>query len=112
MNDRHFDDACDGACTARRPGRAARASRARSMGSMGGGIGAQRAGRVRRAMPVALLLAALLAGCASHGVFQPRPVLSQRGAVGDGDLSVAESALAAGDAELAATLFERALKAD
>ncbi|RKO36230.1 tetratricopeptide repeat protein, partial [Burkholderia mallei] len=108
MNDRHFDDACDGACTARRPGRAARASRARSMGSMGGGIGAQRAGRVRRAMPVALLLA----GCASHGVFQPRPVLSQRGTVGDGDLSVAESALAAGDAELAATLFERALKAD
>lgn len=63
-------------------------------------------------MPVALLLAALLAGCASHGVFQPRPVLSQRGTVGDGDLSVAESALAAGDAELAATLFERALKAD
>lgn len=63
-------------------------------------------------MPVALLFAALLAGCASHGVFQPRPVLSQRGTVGDGDLSVAESALAAGDAELAATLFERALKAD
>ncbi|NOK46764.1 tetratricopeptide repeat protein [Burkholderia thailandensis] len=64
------------------------------------------------ALLCALLFAATLAGCASHGVFQPRPVLSQRGPVGDSDLNVADSAPAAGNAELAATLFERALKAD
>ncbi|AJY30195.1 TPR repeat family protein [Burkholderia thailandensis 34] len=104
MNERHFDDACDRACTARRIGRGARAGRA--------GSGGRARGATPAALLCALLFAVTLAGCASHGVFQPRPVLSQRGTVGDSDLNVAESALAAGNAELAATLFERALKAD
>jgi Flp pilus assembly protein TadD len=64
------------------------------------------------ALSVPALVPSLLAGCASQGSFNPRPVVSQRGADPMSDLRVAESALSAADTELATTLFEKVLKAN
>jgi Flp pilus assembly protein TadD len=54
--------------------------------------------------------AALLAGCASQGSFNPRPVSSSVGATSD--LRLADSALASGSTELASSLYEKALRAE
>ncbi|KDB08369.1 hypothetical protein LIG30_2560 [Burkholderia sp. lig30] len=63
------------------------------------------------ALAVPALLSGLLAGCAGGG-FDLHPLASHPGHDAASDLRVAESALTAGDTELAVTLFERALKAD
>jgi Flp pilus assembly protein TadD len=66
-----------------------------------------------RTLSIALLLATgLLAGCASGGSFNPRPVSAQRNTGGMSDLRIADSALQAGDVELATTLYERAFAAN
>jgi Flp pilus assembly protein TadD len=54
----------------------------------------------------------LLTGCASSAHVETHPVVASRGADPATDLRIAESALASGDTDLAATLFEKALKAD
>ncbi|MEX3931217.1 tetratricopeptide repeat protein [Paraburkholderia phymatum] len=65
-----------------------------------------------RSLALALPLAsALLAGCASGGSFNPRPISSAT-TNGTTDLHLAKSALRAGDIELAGTLFEKALAAN
>ncbi|MEC5409212.1 tetratricopeptide repeat protein [Paraburkholderia sp. MPAMCS5] len=58
------------------------------------------------------LVSALLAGCASGGAFNPRPIASSANPSGTTDLHVAEGALRAGDIELATTLFEKSLTAN
>ncbi|EEA03610.1 Tetratricopeptide TPR_2 repeat protein [Burkholderia sp. H160] len=66
-----------------------------------------------RSFAIALPFAAvLLTGCASGGSFNPRPVSSSRNTDGMSDLRVADSALRAGDVELASTLYEKALAAN
>ncbi|WP_017235394.1 lipopolysaccharide assembly protein LapB [Pandoraea sp. B-6] len=66
-----------------------------------------------RTLSIALLLGTgLLAGCVSGGSFNPRPVSQQRNMDGTSDLRIADSALKAGDVELATTLYERALTAN
>jgi Flp pilus assembly protein TadD len=54
----------------------------------------------------------LLTGCTSGGSFNPRPIPLSRNTDGMSDLRVADSALRAGDVELASTLFEKALAAN
>ncbi|MEZ0603887.1 tetratricopeptide repeat protein [Paraburkholderia sp. IW21] len=67
---------------------------------------------LRHTLAISLLLGSgLLTGCVSGGSFNPRPISSQRNTPGASDLRIAESALQAGDFELAATLFERTLAA-
>ncbi|HEX3634241.1 MAG TPA: tetratricopeptide repeat protein [Paraburkholderia sp.] len=58
------------------------------------------------------LACGLLAGCASGGSFNPRPVSLQHGTDGTSDERLADSVLQAGDVELATTLFEKALKSN
>ena len=55
--------------------------------------------------------AALLAGCASEGSFNPRPVSGQSNVSAMSDLRLADSALASGSTELASSLYEKALQA-
>jgi Flp pilus assembly protein TadD len=56
--------------------------------------------------------ATLLAGCASEGSFNPRPVSMQRNVGVVSDLRLADSALASGSTELASSLYEKALQAE
>ncbi|RXZ37002.1 hypothetical protein D9O50_07335 [Oxalobacteraceae bacterium CAVE-383] len=63
-------------------------------------------------MASGLLAATLLAGCASGGAFNPRPVAAQSNVGPMSDLRLADSALASGSADLASSLYEKALKAD
>jgi Flp pilus assembly protein TadD len=58
------------------------------------------------------LACGLLAGCASGGSFNPRPVSLQHSTDGTSDARLAASMLQAGDVELATTLFQKALKSD
>lgn len=64
------------------------------------------------AYALGVLTAALLTGCASGPRVETRPVAATRGADETTDLRIAQSALETGDAQLAASLFERALKVD
>lgn len=64
------------------------------------------------ALSVPALASGLLGGCASQGSFNPRPIVSQRGNDPMSDMRVAESALSAGDTDLATTLFQKVLKAN
>jgi Flp pilus assembly protein TadD len=67
----------------------------------------------RRSLAAASAVAAvLLAGCASSGSFNPRPVSMQRNVGAASDLRLADSALASGSTEFASSLYERALQAD
>ncbi len=66
----------------------------------------------RYALAVYALVLCLLGGCASGPRVETRPVVAERGADKSTDLRIAESALESGDTQLAASLFERALKAD
>jgi Flp pilus assembly protein TadD len=58
------------------------------------------------------LTCGLLAGCASGGSFNPRPISSQHGTDGASDERLADNVLQAGDVDLATTLFEKALKSN
>jgi Flp pilus assembly protein TadD len=58
------------------------------------------------------IAAVLLAGCASEGSFNPRPVSMQRNVGAASDLHLADSALASGSTEFASTLYQKALQAD
>jgi Flp pilus assembly protein TadD len=64
------------------------------------------------ALTLGALLACALVGCASSPRIETRPVLATRGVDQGTDLKIAESALESGDTQLAASLFEKALKAD
>lgn len=69
----------------------------------------------RRAFAALLapLAAALLAtGCASHHFVTPQPAAATHLPDAQADMHVAESALEAGDTQLAMSLFDKALKAD
>lgn len=68
--------------------------------------------RSMRALTLAALFAGTLAGCASSPRVETRPVVATRGVDSSTDLKIAESALESGDTQLAASLFEKALKAD
>ncbi|RDV00134.1 tetratricopeptide repeat protein [Trinickia dinghuensis] len=61
---------------------------------------------------VGLLAAGSMTGCASGPRIETRPVVATHGVDKSTDLRIAESALESGDTQLAASLFEKALKAD
>jgi Flp pilus assembly protein TadD len=61
---------------------------------------------------VPVVIAALLAGCASQGSFNPRPISVERNVGPTSDLRIAASALSSGNTELALTLYEKALQAE
>lgn len=64
------------------------------------------------ALAMPLIAASLVTGCASNRTMSPRPVASTHVPDAAADLRIAESALEAGDTELAVSLFEKLLKAD
>ncbi|WP_242538579.1 tetratricopeptide repeat protein [Trinickia acidisoli] len=64
------------------------------------------------AVTLGALVAGSLTGCANGPRIETRPVVSERGVDKSTDLRIAETALESGDTQLAASLFEKALKAD
>ncbi|KWA73313.1 hypothetical protein WL30_10305 [Burkholderia ubonensis] len=65
---------------------------------------------VARAFALAAVLPVLAAGCGAPGI-QPRPVLSHKSGDPQAEIRIADSALAGGNVELAATLYEKVLAA-
>ncbi|OJA75258.1 hypothetical protein BGV72_21645 [Burkholderia ubonensis] len=65
---------------------------------------------VARAFALAAALPVLAAGCGAPGI-QPRPVLSHKSDDPQAEMRIADSALAGGNVELAATLYEKVLAA-
>ncbi|OJA50712.1 tetratricopeptide repeat protein [Burkholderia ubonensis] len=65
---------------------------------------------VARAFALAAVLPVLAAGCGASGI-QPRPVLSHKSDDPQAEMRIADSALAGGNVELAATLYEKVLGA-
>ncbi|KVM81631.1 hypothetical protein WJ60_25870 [Burkholderia ubonensis] len=65
---------------------------------------------VARAFALAAVLPVLAAGCGAPGI-QPRPVLSHKSDDPQAEMRIADSALAGGNVELAATLYEKVLGA-
>jgi Flp pilus assembly protein TadD len=64
------------------------------------------------ALAAPVFIASVLAGCASNHYVVPQPMAATRAPDAAADLRIAESALEAGDTQLAVSLFEKMLKAD
>lgn len=64
------------------------------------------------ALAAPVFISSLLAGCASNHFVVPQPVATTHAPDAAADLRIAQSALEAGDTQLALSLFEKMLKAD
>jgi Flp pilus assembly protein TadD len=67
---------------------------------------------IMRAFAASIITAGLATGCASHRYVTPQPVAATHVPDAAGDLRIAESALEAGNTDLAISIFEKLLKAD